>query len=275
LHALLRCARIVAVGLTLALTASTASALVHTDGSPNIAPPLGLSVYDNVGRIGAGSGVYIGHGYVLTATHVAGSSFNLDGASLGIAKVKTFVRTSNNYASDVSLYRLTEPTALSHLSPIALAETTPARGSDVVLVGTGITNAGSRDKSWAMNQIASNNYDTLVAGNHLEGMKLIYNDLPNEGQAASGDSGGAVFRFVDGQYVLAGLMHAVGDGNFDGDYTDFGDTTVISDLSKYTGQLADFMVDGSHPAVPEPASFALLAFGAIACGRRRACFLTG
>ena len=255
--------------LLIGLSAGSASAIIAADASPNITAPTALNVYDNIGRIGSGSGVYIGNGFVLSATHVGGSSIDLAGASHAMAKVKTFVRTSNNYASDLSLYRLTDSATLSHLPAITLATSTPSLGSQVLMVGTGVTNDGSRDKSWATSSIVSNNYDTLVGGRHVEGMKLGYSAGGDNGQAAAGDSGGAVFSLVGGQYVLAGLMHAVYDGNYDDDYTDFGDGTIASDLSQYAGQLAEFNINGSSPAIPEPASIALFAVGAIALRRRR------
>jgi hypothetical protein len=254
--------------LAVGLSAGSALAIIPADRSPNTVAPAAMNVYDNVGRIGAGSGVYIGNGYVLTATHVTGSTIDLAGASHGISKVKTFVRKSNNYASDVSLYRLSEPASVSHLPAIALATSTPTRGSDVLMVGTGDTGNGTRAKSWATSSIASNNFDTLVSGRHVEGMKLVYNAGADNGQAAAGDSGGAVFSLVDGRYVLTGLMHALYDGNYDDDFTDFGDGTIASDLSKYAGQLAEFNINGNSQPIPEPASVVLLGLGALILRRR-------
>ena len=254
--------------LVVGLLAGSARAIVPADRSPNTVAPTELNVYDNVGRIGAGSGVYIGNGYVLTATHVTGSTIDLAGESHAITKVKTFVRRSNNYASDVSLYRLIEPASVSHLPAITLGTATPTRGSDVLMVGTGITGDDTRTKSWATSTIASNNFDTLVNGRHVEGMKLVYSAGGDNGQAAAGDSGGAVFSLVDGQYVLTGLMHALYDGNYDDDFTDFGDGTIASDLSKYAGQLAEFNINGSSQPIPEPASVALLGLGALILRRR-------
>jgi hypothetical protein len=99
---------------------------------------------------------------------------------------------------------------------------------------------------------------------------------PDEAQATLGDSGGAVFAYVDGQWILSGIMVAsaayanqptnvtpavaTGTGT-----VDFGDQTYVADLSIYRSEIVAL--------VPEPSSMVLAVLGALgllfAAARRR------
>jgi len=90
--------------------------------------------------------------------------------------------------------------------------------------------------------------------------------LPSEAQATNGDSGGAVFSFVGGQWKLSGIMVTTFIWNNQPSSTAvFGDLTLIADLSVYRDQI--LMI------VPEPTGevLALVGAGAFAlvCRRRR------
>jgi hypothetical protein len=89
---------------------------------------------------------------------------------------------------------------------------------------------------------------------------------PDEAQATSGDSGGAVFSYIGGQWVLAGIM--VAEGVFVNQPTNvsptvasgngtavFGDASYIADLSVYQSQIL--------AVVPEPSSLVLVALGSL------------
>ncbi len=81
----------------------------------------------------------------------------------------------------------------------------------------------------------------------------------NPAQASNGDSGGPVFSFVGGQWVLSGMMIDI-SGLSNQPIEFFGDTTYMADLSQYQSQIAAIM------ATPEPASatLALLAASLLA-----------
>jgi hypothetical protein len=98
----------------------------------------------------------------------------------------------------------------------------------------------------------------------------------DEAQATSGDSGGAVFSFVGGQWVLSGIM--VAEATYVNQPTNvtptvsngsgtavFGDESYIADLSVYRNEILAI--------VPEPSSVVLAALGGIglviAAARRR------
>lgn len=89
----------------------------------------------------------------------------------------------------------------------------------------------------------------------------------NEFQAASGDSGGAVFTQINGTWELAGIILAI--GTFDSQPSDtavYGNCTYCADLRGYSSQIEEAM------AVPEPGTLVLLAIGALsflAYARRR------
>jgi hypothetical protein len=92
-----------------------------------------------------------------------------------------------------------------------------------------------------------------------------YDNAPNEGQVASGDSGGGMF---DSSGNLVGMLDAMGTFESQGQPAStaiFGNITYAADLSYYRAQIVAAMV-------PEPSSALLLAGacgGAVAMRRRR------
>ncbi len=63
--------------------------------------------------------------------------------------------------------------------------------------------------------------------------------LPNEAQGSNGDSGGAVFSFVNGKWVLSGLMIAI-SGPLSGQPSNtalYGNFTLMIDLSAYRNEI--------------------------------------
>ncbi len=90
------------------------------------------------------------------------------------------------------------------------------------------------------------------------------NGLTEEGQAVTGDSGGAVFSFVGGVWELSGMMVAVSTyDNQPGDSKSavFGSQTASADLAQYRGQIMAI--------VPEPSVAMLGAAGLLLLVRRR------
>ena len=82
--------------------------------------------------------------------------------------------------------------------------------------------------------------------------------LTNEADASSGDSGGAVFSLMNGQWKLSGIMTATFTDNPPGlaGADLFGDQTLIQDLSLVRNQIISI--------VPEPGSIVLAAMAALA-----------
>jgi hypothetical protein len=95
--------------------------------------------------------------------------------------------------------------------------------------------------------------------------------LASEAIVSNGDSGGAVFQFVDGAWKLTGIMVSFADlysgqpeEPADIPYAVYGNQSAIIDLSFYRDEILSIIV-------PEPAGFALAAggFGLLVLARRR------
>lgn len=148
-------------------------------------------------------------------------------------------------------------------------------------VGTGYHWDASRIMRWGTNQI-----EDLGGGSTLTDVNLGLGyttttfvtdfDQPssgqwlsaNEAQGSSGDSGGAAFINIDGTWILAGIMSAIGtDAGQDASSAAFGNLTYITDLSTYASDIQNAI---GVTLIPEPSWSALLgATGILALRRRR------
>jgi hypothetical protein len=144
--------------------------------------------------------------------------------------------------------------------------------------GYGVDATASHVIRWGENQVLetnlvaatgldANNNPLIVHGYSTAWDNLDYtgvNLLASEAQATSGDSGGAVYQFVDGVWKLSGVMIAV-TGTLSGQPADtvlFGDQTLIADLSYYRDQIVAI--------VPEPSGIVIAAMGLAAWAACRA-----
>lgn len=280
--------------LALAIAASPAGAVVIDSGSmsdfsPIRTAPTGDEGWSRVGKVGAGagSGVYLGNGWVLTAAHVGAGAFTLDGVTYQ-AKTGSSQRLTNpdNSITDLIVYELqTRPT----LGLINLASSRPGAGSLVTMIGYGITQTpglvfwdaawnkvssssswtyygyevgGDYTKQWGQNYIlagpSGGNSNYLVSGGYGTVSAMLtqfydYTGVTAGAQAVPGDSGGGVFFNNGGTWELAGIMHAVFTYSGQNVWTQaaYGDQTSIADLTVYRDQIV------AITAVPEPSAVAL------------------
>jgi len=105
-----------------------------------------------VGKIGtgAGSGVYLGQGWVLTAAHVGDGDFTVDGQTyLPRANTKQRLMNPDNSLADLIVYELqTSP----NLGDVRMSSTRPGAHSWVTMIGYGREQQPemlSWDASWA------------------------------------------------------------------------------------------------------------------------------
>ncbi len=286
--------------------AITARAVVVAggDGTQNITPPpddfgfANVGAVFNVARGFFNSGVYLGNGWVLTAYHVidnglGGFQFGnivFDGISY-TAEDGSAVRLSNPGLgpTDLAVFKLT--TVPGNLAPVKLSLTTPLLGTSVSMAGDAI-NRMPDETRW--NVIGSNWMETIGPGtrqgykwadggqtlrwgtNAVSRTALLENDgfgeivafrtvfsagISGEAQGAAGDSGGGVFVKNGSQWELAGIMVAtLTSAGQPGRSAVFGNETLIADVATYRNQIL---------AVPEPATGALLLFGAAALSAGR------
>jgi hypothetical protein len=244
---------LVAVIATALALAAPARALV-VDGDPELeqrAPGSGTG-FEHVGKIGGTTGVYLGDGWVLTATHVGAGDLWLDGARYpAVPGSWAPVRgTEAGRVPDLGVFRVEPRPALPHLP---ISRRMPRVGEPLLLVGCG-HGRGERIewdgrigfrwtapnvRRWGLNRIAATGIDMPTPGSFTWIFSTLFSvGDRQEAQAALGDSGGAGFVNRRGKWTLAGIMIAV---------TSFpeqppqaaisGNATHLADLSRYRGEI--------------------------------------
>lgn len=189
---------------------------------------------------------------------------------------------------------------IAAITAVTLASTTPAVGSDVVMVGFGATGtfvswdtttdpwtspgadasgydwAGPNVKQWGSNQIHEKG-STVYSPN----ISIItdFDNTAGEGQGSRGDSGGAVFYKNGLNWELIGLMVAVGvttNGSlYGGAFVGQPDSTSVSFIQgnpnaksvTFSAEISQYRSDILQ-AIPEVSSFGLLALGGLLFFRR-------
>ncbi len=300
----------------LAASPASAVIVAGTNGSGNNnSTEIGLNTYlgatayapfpywDNLVRTQNTSGVYLGYnpstqrGWVLGANHVsaptsitvAGNPYSVDGSPIQIG------------SSDLRLYRIgggvSDP-PLPSLPTIPLASVAATSGEFLLMFGRAFTNDTTAPYDWVAPGASEANgmrwATNTVEGNYL--VNLGTNQAPNnqlyvvtdfdgpsglgatayDGQGANGDSGGGMFIYRGGQWVLAGIAHFVDDGpdfleavatgDGDDDPSEFGDFTAYTDVKVYSSTIQGI----TGTLVPEPSTSGLLVgMVLIFVGRRR------
>ncbi len=290
------CLLTAALFAVLIISANQSSALIIAsgDGSGNITAPVDDPGFANIGRRvpgeGAGTFVYLGNNKVLTAAHIGIADVVFGGVTY-TAVPASDVQLQNADLSPTDLV-IFEIAGDPGLPSVKIASTTPANGTDVVMIGAGlrreatetywdidssdasdwIWNAGtlaSHNASgfaisaatgirWGTNEIASNDFDFNGPSGAVQGMLTSFNEgaTPHEAQAATGDSGAAVFyKNTDtNEWELSGLIIQTGTpnswSNTPANHAIYGQATLMADLSQYEDQIV--------AAVPEPATIVLM-----------------
>lgn len=239
--------------LALFLAKSTLSAVTVFGGDINTTNPgssianwttgwgsSGITGWDYVGSgVGGGSGVYIGNGWVLTANHVAPSDFLFSNLQLATYTGLTY----QIGATDLRVFQVTNARSLPNLS---LSTVAPSVNNSVVMIGV-----GGGVLRWGTNNVTipysfsglSNDYFTTQ-----------YNSTNvNEAQGVSGDSGGAVFRYSNGSWSLAGVMTNIASTDGGVNY----DLTIAAQISSYASLIQPFQT----MTISEPSDFFIIMTG--------------
>jgi hypothetical protein len=277
------------------LPATHAVIIRSGDGSGNTTAPPDDPGWANVGLRGGGTGVYLGNQWVLTANHVGAGTITL-GATVYNPIPGSAVQLSNppSYTplTDLLMFRIdTDP----GLPPLTISSAAPLPGAELLMIGRGrnrqanLTHwdatwnevgppgvhrgfkwAAGRTARWGENHVAAAGVAAQVGGLDVLGMLTTFDEvstLAHEAQAATGDSGGAVFHKNGANWELAGTIIAV--TNLSGQPAStavFNNTTFSADLSVYRQQILTLV------AIPEPGSLVLALVGAAVlavCRRRR------
>lgn len=221
------------------------------DGTGNTSAPADDPGFANVGTIGGLSAVYLGRGWVVTAAHVGVGDVTLGGRSFP-ADPESEVRLvhADGEQADLIAFRLAEDPGLPSLD---VTQATPAPGAKLLMIGHGRNRGDVADyfgrpgwywgagkaMRWGTNVVSGVGADVDTAGRRT---RCFYTDfsLPgeeHEAQAASGDSGGAVFAATAGGWKLAGVIIAI-HAPFQPTQTALdGNLTYVADLASYRAQL--------------------------------------
>ena len=147
------------------------------------------------------------------------------------------------------------------------AATTNASVSDAITLtnGTGYTTTSPQVQRWGTNRTVAPSFiaptaTITVAGRTSTVTATQFDTLTNntwlttsEAQAVLGDSGGGLFT-TNG--ILAGIVAAVSANGLE---AEFGEKTFFTDIASYKTAVDNAI---GYPLVPEPATSALIAFGA-------------
>jgi hypothetical protein len=151
---------------------------------------------------------------------------------------------------------------------LPIATTKPQLGTDLILIGNGRNRgaetswdsngppppgpeygyewASGRSLRWGRNHVEDYPVD-LVLGTWSFGSFFDAGVSTDEGQAATGDSGGAAFALYGSDWELAGLLYAI--GTYAGQPAEtslYGQLTYSADLSFYRDEIIDVV------GLPEP-----------------------
>ena len=281
----LRLPSLLALGLPLAIAVAAPAVIIDLgDGTGNTSAPSPDPGWSNAGNCNGYSCVYLGSGWVLTANHVGPVTAYFEGLPYPwVSGSDVRLHNSTNGYADLVMFRLYPP--YPPLAALAIRSTTPSTGTSLVMIGNGrdrgaaTTWSGLGGYQWAPTASKRWGKNVVEFGTAFEpdlATDVFTTDFDeshpihskDEAQAATGDSGGAVFAGNE----LAGIMIAI--GTYVGQPAEtalYTNETFVADLSVYRDEIVTTMPE---PAGGLWAGAALLAVLANA-GTRRACRGTG
>lgn len=248
--------------LAVLLLSLDASAVIidSGDGTGNTTAPVDDPGFASVGTRGSQTGIYLGYGWVLTASHVGSGDTIFGGVTYpAITGSQIVLVHSGSVLADLALYRV-DP--VPPLSPLVIRASTPSVNDEVVMIGQG-RNRGDpfsffdppdqddgylwgvgRAVRWGTNVVDQIGIDLVQAGKttHAFATEFTRAAPQDECQAASGDSGGAVFIDDGGGWELAGVMLAIFPYQGQPASTAvYGNLTASADLSYYRTAILDII----------------------------------
>lgn len=305
-----RLAVVVALAMSMPILAVPARAIViatptsnGTSNPPaNELPPATNPYWANVGwgsfsdslvSPGAGSAVYLGNGFVLTADHTKGGQIIFSDDPFGGVTASYnggYNELVDNPGGGDSELRLFQVSGAPALPTIPIYDRALAAGDDLMLIGTGLERgtgeqtynvtggtaqgygwASTRDKTWGLNEVTNPSVNYGAGGGTQIGGLLPFLGFTAQFDRTFGDaiatpfdSGSAVFVFdtIDSRWELAGIATAItGFSGKPANTSLYGESTIFIDLTKYASQI--------NAVIPEPSVAMLLGVGALALARRR------
>lgn len=283
-------------------------AVINSTNTSNTSAPTGVGDqpsdpgFSNVVQVSGSTGVYLGHGWFITANHVGAGNVTIGSTTYNVAS-GTAQRIG---VTDLQVFRVVPNPTYPNLPPIAIAGTRPEVNDFTVMIGggrqretdtttwyvdtntdpwtwsetpPGATGTGykwldssTRAVRWGTNTIAGYQEDvsyTFAGTPYTQDVIFTTFDASGtayEAQAVRNDSGGGMFVETTNGWELAGIMVTVMSYSGQPEFTSvFGNQTVAVDLSVYRDEILAI--------IPEPSTFvwtaALAATVVIMCRRRR------
>ncbi len=249
----LRCG-VAALIFALQVADTGAVIIASGDGTGNTSAPADDPGWANVGlRLGL-SAVYLGNRWVLTANHVGSGDVVFGGTSYSaVANSKVRMSNANATLADLIVFKIqTDP----GLPALTIASSTPSVNKSVTMIGHG-RNRGTatswmgvsgwewgpgQTMRWGTNHVSDNS--VFVSNLNTQAFATTFDDLSGpsaddpEVQAATGDSGGAVFAKSGNNWLLVGTLFAIAPFVDQPAQTAlFGNLTYSVDLASYRSQI--------------------------------------
>ncbi len=218
------------------------------DGTGNTTAPAADPGFDNVGRIVAWTGVYVGNGWVITANHVGDQPIVLLGVTYDpIAGSRVRFQNPDLSYADLIVYKLQSKPPLPDLQ---ITDSAPSLNTLVTMIGNGHDRgaattysgndgwlwAAQRTLRWGTNRIVDDDEFVLDTQSFVTEFDDLAGPPPGQHEAdlVNGDSGGAAFTGSGGSAELIGILFAraplIGQP---ANTSIFGDFGVIVDLFAY------------------------------------------
>ena len=268
-------------------------------GTGNTNAPVDDPGWANMGLINGASGIYLGSGWVLTASHVGVGNITFGGISYSPLSNSTVQITNTTPGkstnTDLVMFQLTSQPA--GLGALTLASTAPTLSAPVTMIGAGRdrgafttwnVNTNVSPWSWTVSStnVSAAGYQTLESSAMRWGTNTVFakdfwfdttHGVPDvrsfatrfdasalftgEAQAVLGDSGGAVFGKNGSDWELQGVIFSVQGLNGQPSPA----TTAVYGSLTYVADLS-YYAPQIMSLVPEPSTYALLGLSATALG---------
>lgn len=237
----------------IALPQPSAQAVILSagDGTGNTSAPADDPGFASVGDVNGLSGVYLGNGWVLTANHVGSGPMEFGGVTYPVVpgSWQRLVGSGPN-PPDLSLLRMVGDPGL----PVtALATAPPPPGSEVVMIGRGLSRGAAitwtstegwqwtspKVKRWGKNRITT----TGVSIIDTESITMNFDSpgpaaVADEAHVAVGDSGGGVYWKSGGIWYLSGtLFVSLTFASQPSNTSLFGNAAAAVDTSAYRSEI--------------------------------------
>jgi Trypsin-like peptidase domain len=245
-------ASILLLALLLGTVPAQAVIVASGDGTQNTTAPPDDPGWANVGIRGGLSAVYLGNRWVVTAAHVGIGSVTFGGVPYdAIPGSTSSFETAPGQIADLIVFKLREDPGLPALT---IASAAPPSGADVVMIGNGRNRGAATQWSgidgwlwgagaamrWGTNRVGSAPANVTIGSNVSLAFWTEFTKTPtsqvtaHEAQAATGDSGGALFVENAGAWELGGTLFAINTfGGQPANSAFYGNRTYAVDLSSY------------------------------------------